>query len=189
MWINPNTLEVSEEPTKGAARILDTRPPLTGRLEKAVPGTPELVDGTWYETWVLEPLTEAESAQVVDAERVNAGNPLAAAIALNNAAYEAAIESLTTGYPPSEIATWERQRAESLAWHLDNAAVTPWIDVAALARGIPRADYLARTYAKATQFAQASAYLTGLRQRYETAIKAASDPAAVITDYSLPVAP
>lgn len=108
---------------------------------------------------------------------------------LNNAAYEAAIAALTAGYPPSEIATWERQRAESLAWHLDNAAATPWIDVAALARGIPRADYLARTYAKASQFAQASAYLTGLRQRYETAIKAASDPAAVITDYSLPVAP
>lgn len=185
MWINPETLETSEEPLDGYETVLPTQPPLTGRLEKAVPGTPELIDGMWYETWVLEPLTDAEVAQVIEAERVNAGNPLAAAIALNNAAYESAIESLTAGYPPSEIATWERQRAEVMAWHLDDTSPTPWIDIAAQARGIPRADYLARTYAKAAQFAQASAYLTGLRQRYETEIKAAVDPSSVLLEYSL----
>lgn len=185
MWINPETLEVSNEPTEGYETVLSTQYPLTERLEKAVPGTPELIDGMWYETWRIEPLTEDEIAQVVEAERVNAGNPLAAAIALNNIAYEAAIESLTAGYPPSEIATWERQRAEVMAWHLDDTSATPWIDIAAQARGIPRADYLARTYAKATQFAQASAYLTGLRQRYETEIKAAADPSSVLLEYSL----
>ena len=103
----------------------------------------------------------------------------------NNAAYESAIARLTTDYPPSEIATWERQRAEAMAWHLDDTSPTPWIDIAAQARGIPRADYLARTYAKAAQFAQASAYLTGLRQRYETEIKAAVDPSSVLLEYSL----
>lgn len=107
------------------------------------------------------------------------------ALELNNAAYEAAIASLTAGYPPSEIATWERQRAEVMAWHLDDTSPTPWIDIAAQARGIPRADYLARTYAKTVLFAQASAYLTGLRQRYETEIKAAADPSSVLLDYSL----
>lgn len=185
MWINPNTLEVSNEPADGYEPVLPTQSPLTGRLEKAVPGTPELVDGMWYETWVLEPLTDAEVAQVIEAERVNAGNPLAAAITLNNSAYESAIASLTAGYPPSEISTWERQRAEVMAWHLDDTSPTPWIDIAAQARGITRADYLARTYAKAAQFAQASAYLTGLRQRYETEIKAAVDPTSVLLEYSL----
>lgn len=112
--------------------------------------------------------------------------PVLTALERNNAAYEAAIAELTAGYPPSEIATWERQRAEALAWQADNAAATPWIDVAAAVRGIPRADYLSRTYAKAAQFAQASAYLTGLRQRFETEINESTDPSAVVTDYTLP---
>lgn len=185
MWINPVTQETSEEPLDGYETVLPTQPPLTGRLEKAAPGTPEQIDGMWQQTWRIEPLTDAEVAQVIEAERVNAGNPLTSAIALNNAAYEAAIASLTTGYPPSEIATWERQRAEAMAWHLDDTSPTPWIDIAAQARGIPRAEYLARTYAKAAQFAQASAYLTGLRQRYETEIKAAADPSSVLLEYSL----
>lgn len=71
MWINPETLETSEEPLDGYETVLPIQPPLTGRLEKAVPGTPEQIDGMWYETWVLEPLTEDEEAQVIEAERVN----------------------------------------------------------------------------------------------------------------------
>jgi hypothetical protein len=71
MWINPETLKTSEEPLDGYETVLPTQPPLTVRLEKAVSGTPELVDGMWYETWVLEPLTYAEEAQVIEAERVN----------------------------------------------------------------------------------------------------------------------
>lgn len=185
MWINPETLETSEEPADNLERVLETQCPVTERLEKAVPDGAELIDGMWQQTWRIEPLTDAEEAQVIEAERVNAGNPLAAAIALNNSAYEAAIESLTAGYPPSEIATWERQRAEVMAWHLDDTSPTPWIDIAAQARGIQREDFLARTYAKAAQFAQASAYLTGLRQRYETEIKAAVDPSSVLLEYSL----
>lgn len=74
MWINPETLETSEEPLDGYETVLPTRPPLTGRLEKAVPGTPEQIDGMWHETWVLEPLTLAEEVQVIEAERVNAGS-------------------------------------------------------------------------------------------------------------------
>jgi hypothetical protein len=111
------------------------------------------------------------------------------ALSLNNAVYEDAIASLTAGYPPSEIATWERQREEAVAWNADNAVATPWINIAAQARGIPRTEYLSRTYAKATQFAHASAYLTGLRQRYESAINVASDPSTVATNYDLPGAP
>lgn len=71
MWINPNTLEVSNEPADGYETILSTQCPLTERLEKAVPGAPELIDGMWCETWALEPLTDAEEAQVIEAERVN----------------------------------------------------------------------------------------------------------------------
>lgn len=189
MWINPETLKLSDEPLDGYEMILPTQPPLTGRLEKAVPGTPEQIDGMWHENWVIEPLTPDEVLQVEEAERVNAGHTLWQLMDRNNAAYEAAIAALTADYPPSEIATWERQRAEALAWHADPATPTPWIDIAASARGIERTEYLARTYAKAVAFAQASAYLTGLRQRYDDAIRAAATPEqlqAIVIDYTLP---
>lgn len=79
MWINPETLETSEEPLDGYETVLPTQPPLTGRLEKAVPDTPELIDGMWYGAWVLEPLTADEVLQVEEAERINADHEVAAA--------------------------------------------------------------------------------------------------------------
>lgn len=187
MYINPETAETSESPVVGYQRVADKPQPLTGRLEKAVHGNPELVAGTWQGTWLLQPLTATEEAQVVEAERVNAGAARVEALKRNNFAYESAINTLTAGYPQSEIATWERQRAEALAWNADPAALTPWIDTAATARGITRTDYLSRTYTKAVQFAQASAHLTGLRQRYEREITEAANPASVLAAYSFEI--
>lgn len=110
----------------------------------------------------------------------------------NNAGYEAAIGELTADYPPSEIATWERQRAEALAWEADTQAATPWIDTAAFARQLDREVYLARTVAKVHAFAQASAYLTGRRQFIDDTIRAAETVeqlASITIDYTLPGAP
>ncbi|MGK8477792.1 hypothetical protein [Stutzerimonas stutzeri] len=128
------------------------------------------------------PLTAEELAALADAQRPGM-------IEANNAAYESAIAALTADYPPSEIATWERQRAEALAWAADTAAPTPWIDIAAAARGLDRGEYLSRTLAKAQAFAQASAWLTGRRQGIDDALRAATTPAelaAVVIDYTLP---
>lgn len=74
MWVNPETLELSEEPSEGYEHVLTTQPPLTARLEKAVPGAPALVDGAWMQTWAIEPLTADEVLQVEEAERVNAAH-------------------------------------------------------------------------------------------------------------------
>ena len=107
----------------------------------------------------------------------------------NNTAYEQAVAKMTSGYPPSEIATWERQRAEALAWEADSAAQTPWIDLAASARRLDRTEYLTRTLSKVQAFAQASAWLTGRRQGIDDAIRAAStiEQLRTITiDYTLP---
>ena len=107
----------------------------------------------------------------------------------NNTAYEQAVAKMTSGYPPSEIATWERQRAEALAWENDIAAPTPWIDLAASARGLERTDYLIRTLAKVKSFAQASAWLTGRRHGIDDAIRAASTLEhirSITIDYTLP---
>ena len=109
--------------------------------------------------------------------------------ASNNTAYEQAVAKMTSGYPPSEIATWERQRAEALAWEAGSAAPTPWIDLAASARGLDRNEYLTRTLLKVKAFAQASAWLTGRRQGIDDAIRAAStleQLKAITIDYTLP---
>lgn len=109
----------------------------------------------------------------------------------NNAKYEAAIGKMTSEYPDAEITTWERQRTEAVAWGADNSAPTPWIDIAAYARGLPRVEYLTRTLAKVIAFAGASAYLTGVRQGIDDQIRAAVTPAdlaAITIDYTLPEA-
>jgi len=115
---------------------------------------------------------------------------LAASLVLkNNAAFEQAMLALTADYPPSEISSWERQRAEALGWQADNTAPTPWIDVAAQVRGVPRAEYLQRTVNKVQLFAHASAFLVGRRQAIDDAIRQADTSAgleAIVIDYTLP---
>ncbi len=88
-----------------------------------------------------------------------------------NERYDEAIAALTAGYPKSEIDTWEVQRNEVLAWQANPQATTPWIDTASATRGVPREVYLQRTLAKTLAFSQASAYFTGLRQKYEDQVK------------------
>lgn len=150
---------------------------------------------------VLGELTEAEYQAALDAEMLAreakaAANQAEALIwsradkvSTNNAEYEAAISAMTSDYPASEISTWERQRAEAVAWGLDTNVATPWIDIAATARGLDRDEYLARTLAKVTAFASASAYLTGRRQGIDDQLRAATTAeqlAAVVIDYTLP---
>lgn len=130
----------------------------------------------------IVPFTSSELLEQVDMLRPNLS-------ATNNMQYEAAISRLTSDYPASEIATWERQRAEAVAWDADLTAATPWIDMAAMARGLDRDTYLARTLAKVTAFAAVSAYFTGRRQGIDDQIRAAATAeqlAAVVIDYSLP---
>lgn len=107
----------------------------------------------------------------------------------NNTGYEAAIGRMTADYPPAEIQTWERQRAEVVAWAADKTVETPWITMAAQIRGINRDEYLARTLSKVTAFAQASAFLTGRRQYLGDLIAAAATAEqlnAITIDYTLP---
>ena len=108
----------------------------------------------------------------------------------NNQAYEAATISITANYPQMEKDTWPTQDREVKAWVLDpENAETPWIDTAAAIRGVDRTLYLQRTLAKTQQFEQVSAYLTGLRQKYEDQIKVAvtlADLEAVKCVYNIP---
>jgi hypothetical protein len=108
----------------------------------------------------------------------------------NNDAYERTSASVTAGYPQMEKDTWPTQDKEVKAWQADpENASTPWIDLAAQVRGIGREAYLQRTLSKTQQFEQISAYLTGLRQKYEDQIKVAETIAeldAIVIEYTLP---
>lgn len=127
-------------------------------------------------------MTAAEKAAQADAMRPGL-------TAANNAQYDAAISSMTSDYPAAEISTWERQRAEVIAWASDSTAPAPWIDIAASARGLDRGEYLARTLGKVNAFASASAYLTGRRQGIDDQIRAATtaeELAGIVINYTLP---
>lgn len=144
--------------------------------------TPDLVRKVVIVTREQVPYTAEELRAQADAERPSR-------MAANNSAYDAAIALMTSAYPAAEIATWERQRDEAVAWGADRTAPTPWIDIAATARGLDREDYLERTLAKVNAFAVASAFLTGRRQGIDDALRAATTPDelnAVTIDYTLP---
>lgn len=93
MWINPNTLEVSNEPADGYEMALPTQCPVTKRLEKAVPDGAELIDGMWQQTWRIEPLTDAEVAQVIEAERVNASHEVGRYTSVLEAHYDSTAQT------------------------------------------------------------------------------------------------
>lgn len=155
--------------------------------ERCTPTKPPKLIGEEVARWTgsgWEKLAEMPSAPAASVDTLRAN-----LTAANNAQYDAAIYAMTSDYPAAEISTWERQRAEVVAWAGDSTAPTPWIDIAASARGLDRAEYLARTLAKVNAFAMASAYLTGRRQGVDDQIRAATTAeqlAAVVIDYNLP---
>lgn len=132
-------------------------------------------------------LKSIKTAEQLAVERFDAA--YTSRVSSNNSAFEQAMLALTADYPASEISSWERQRAEALAWEGDSAAPTPWIDIASQARGLDRVEYLQRTAAKVHQFAAASAFLIGRRQAIDDAIRAADTVEAleaISIDYTLP---
>jgi hypothetical protein len=99
----------------------------------------------------------------------------AAAHARINASYAIAVNALTSGYPESEIASWPKQETEARAWLADNNAATPWIDSAATARGIPKADFVTLVIANADALAPLHGALSGKRQLLRDQIDALGD--------------
>lgn len=86
--------------------------------------------------------------------------------------YEQNMQTVREGYSESEIASWDKQEKEARAWQADNSAETPFLDVLAQARGIAKADLVAKVIAKADLATQYTAQQTGIRQALEDAIDA-----------------
>lgn len=106
-----------------------------------------------------------------------------------NSAYDTATSSLVSTYPATELLTFDKQEQEAQAWQSDSSVSTPLIDALALGRGIDKAELVQRIIAKAEAFAVATGYLTGLRQKYEDQLEAATtaeEIAAIVPEYTMP---
>ena len=89
--------------------------------------------------------------------------------------YERRMTVIAAGYPPSERESWPVQTEEAKALLADHAALTPWIDAAASARGLDRLELAQRIAAKNAQYRAVSGTLSGIRQRIEDQIDAAGE--------------
>lgn len=133
-------------------------------------GAIELNDGQWGKRFDL---------RLVDGELVDSPEPAAAindakkrAITAINAACEQAIASIQSGYPASEVLSWPKQEAEARAYVDDPRAMTPLLNALADARGIDKAELVARVISKADAFALYSGAMIGKRQALEDALNA-----------------
>lgn len=69
--------------------------------------------------------------------------------------FEAEIAQLNEGYPSSEKGTFAVQQTEWAAWNADNTASTPFVDALATARGMTKADLMAKIGTNVTAIATA----------------------------------
>lgn len=116
---------------------------------------------------------------LVDGEIVKLPKPLPTIAELKqaklreiNADFKSAMQEITSGYPANEISSWAKQETEARAYVADNLASTPLLDALADARGLTKADLVARVIVKADLFATLSGQLIGKRQAREDAINA-----------------
>lgn len=93
-----------------------------------------------------------------------AAERIAAAHARISTAYGTEVGLHIAGYPADEVSSWPKQEREARAWLADNTALTPWIDGAAVARSLPKADLVALIIGNADALAPIHGALTGKRQ-------------------------
>jgi hypothetical protein len=117
----------------------------------------------------------AASEQITSLTAPSADQMRAAALARINTAYQSKVRELTAGYPEEEVKSWALQEAEAKAWFSNPQAHTPWLDSAADARNMSKAELAAKITTKAAAFAGVHGQLTGKRQRLQDMIVALGD--------------
>jgi hypothetical protein len=143
----------------------------SGHIEYDQGANTALHDIAAFQSFVA--LWKAAAAQLSDPP--SARQMMAAALARIDSAYEAAVKEMTNGYPGDEVGSWPQQEAEARAWLTDASASTPWIDAAAVGRGVDKAALIEKIITKATLFAPAHGQLTGRRQKLRDQIIALGD--------------
>ena len=66
----PNSIEDFDLSFYGAVKVEDTEiPSINNETQKVFEGTPELVNGIWKQTWVVENLSETEKQQLTEEKK------------------------------------------------------------------------------------------------------------------------
>lgn len=106
-----------------------------------------------------------------------------------NSGYDSAVSDYMKTYPEAELLTFDKQEKEAREWTEDNSTSTPFLDGLAKARGIDKANLVSRVIKKAEAFQTAISTLTGIRQKYEDEIDAATtaeEIEAIVPEYVMP---
>lgn len=121
---------------------------------------------------MLELSNEDYEALISQYNRAIEPDPVAAAKRRINDEYQGYVDSLTAPYPAAEVASWVKQEDEARSI----IGSTPWIDAAAVARGITSNQLATLIKAKADAFTLLHAAATGKRQRLQDEIDALVNP-------------
>ncbi|MBZ0103994.1 MAG: hypothetical protein K8H84_00035 [Sulfuricella denitrificans] len=89
--------------------------------------------------------------------------------------FERVVQSVKAAAAPYEIATWETQRTEYMAWQADPATPTPYVSALAAARGLTVPELMAKIAPKVAGFAT----IQGTQHRLEKLVEAATTIAEV----------
>ncbi len=143
------------------------------------PGLPPNPDAIEYRAWL------AAGGVPLPVELRPAAEIAAGLRQALTAEYDTRIQVIAAGYPLSERESWSVQTQEARVMESDPAAATPWIDAAALARGLDRLELAARIRAKDADYRQVHGLLTGTRQRIEDQIDAVADDALELSQINV----
>ncbi|GKT18544.1 DUF4376 domain-containing protein [Acidovorax sp. SUPP2522] len=167
-------------PPDGYAEVVAVEPPKHDpTTHRAAERAPIRAGGVWRQGWQIVPLTVQEQADRAVDVAAQFKAQRADKIAAINAEYDRRTAAISAGYPASERESWPVQTREARALLADAGAVTPWIDAAASARGLDRADLARRIAALDEAYRAVHGALTGTRQRLEGLAWDAQDPAAL----------
>lgn len=90
-------------------------------------------------------------------------------------AFEAAVSSLTAGWPQHEIQTWSKQEAEARALAANPDAPAPMLSTIAATRGLTVQQLAQRVIRDADAFTNASAHFVGLRHKARQLVQVLPD--------------
>lgn len=122
--------------------------------DKAVMGTCELVEGTWYANWTTELVLDTEEKRRQRIYQRHASHTQE-----NKSEFEARVKALRQDYPAAEVETWPIQRAEAEAYTADNTASTPLLSAIATERGMLVATLAANIMERVAEYNAAYAAL------------------------------
>jgi hypothetical protein len=132
-----------------------------GKLESIGAG-PEVPEG------MVELTDEQHDALLAEYSKFVEPDPVAAARARIDTAYQAELDAAVSNYPEWERESWLRQESEARSVLMSR----PWINAAAEARGMSTGDLIDKIKAKADAFTLLHGTATGKRQRLQDEITA-----------------